>query len=230
MLHFGSTRRELLARWLPAGVIGLLGWGVDPLALMAMGMQSLPDGVHTAEGLVTVNDQPVNAGAPVASGDLIGTGPDSRAVVVLDRAVYLVRAQTRLVVTVGGKDSAVRAAIRVLNGRLLSVFGGAQHRVTTRTAVIGIRGSGLYISTDAQRTYACTCYGTSRIQAADDPGIEETVRTRHHEAPRFIYGPGHPQRITPAPVIDHTDAELIMLEALVGRKPPFMDSPSGYKY
>ena len=27
-----------------------------------------------------------------------------------------------------------------------------------------------------------------------------------------------------APVINHTDAELTMLEALVGRRPPFLDS------
>ncbi|MFH1981018.1 MAG: hypothetical protein ABIL58_04180 [Pseudomonadota bacterium] len=230
MSYLEFTRRELLARWLPAGIIGFWRWGGDPISLMAMGANALPDGIHRAEGRVTVNDRPVSVGAPVASGDLVGTGAASSAVVVLDQAVYLVREQTRVVVTVGSKDNAVRAVIRVLNGRLLSVFGGGQHRVTTDTAVIGIRGSGLYIATDSQRTYACTCYGTARIQAVGDPGIGETVQTRHHEAPRFIYGQGHSQRITPAPVIDHTDAELIMLEALVGRRPPFMDNPSGYKY
>ena len=31
-----------------------------------------------------------------------------------------------------------------------------------------------------------------------------------------------------APVVNHTDAELTLLESLVGRKPPF--SGSGYRY
>jgi hypothetical protein len=33
-----------------------------------------------------------------------------------------------------------------------------------------------------------------------------------------------PSMMVTAPVINHTDAELVMLEALVGRKPPFLDS------
>jgi hypothetical protein len=28
--------------------------------------------------------------------------------------------------------------------------------------------------------------------------------------------------VTPAPVINHTDAELILLEGLTGRQPPFI--------
>jgi len=222
-----TTRRELLSRWLPAG---LAGFFTDPATLLAMAFRSLPDGVHRADGDVRINDQPVRTGDPIDSGDTVNTGPASQAVVVLDRAVYLVREQTRMVVTLGEKNSPVRAAIRVLGGRMLSVFGGGRHQITTQTAVIGIRGSGLYVMADTQRTYACTCYGTARIQAADDADVAETVTTRHHEAPRYIYPPGRPRRIVPAPVIDHTDAELIMLEAVVGRRPPFVGTPYDDRY
>jgi len=230
MTSLNPTRRELLAHWLPAAAVGLWQWAADPIALLAMGAQSLPDGVHRAEGDVKINDQPVRAGAPVASGDTVSTGKDSHAVVVLNRAAYLVREQTRLVVTVNEKGSTVRAAIRVFSGRLLSVFGGGLNRITTQTAVIGIRGSGLYVAVERQRTYACTCYGEALIQTTDDAAIGETVRTRHHEAPRYVYGPEHPIRIAPAPVVDHTDAELIMLEAVVGRQPPFVGASNTYKY
>ena len=41
-----------------------------------------------------------------------------------------------------------------------------------------------------------------------------------HEAPRYITG-GRVPRIEKAPVLNHTDAELDMLEALVGRETPF---------
>jgi hypothetical protein len=47
------------------------------------------------------------------------------------------------------------------------------------------------------------------------------VRTKQHDQPRFIYGKGMPRMLEAAPVVNHTDLELQMLEALVGRKPPF---------
>ena len=230
MPSVNPTRRELLVRWLPAGVVAFWQWGANPMAVLAMGAQSLPDGVHRAEGDVRVNDKSVRAGAPVASGDTVSTGNASHAVVVLNRAVYLIREQTRLTVTVNSRGSKVRAAIRVFSGRLLSVFGGGLNQISTQTAVIGIRGSGLYVAVEPRRTYACTCYGKALIQTADDADISERVQTRHHEAPRYIYGPSSPVRITPAPVVDHTDAELIMLEAVVGRKPPFVGAANPYKY
>ena len=53
-----------------------------------------------------------------------------------------------------------------------------------------------------------------------DPSARETVRTSHHEQPRYIMGAGAPQMLMGAPVINHTDAELILLEGRVGRRPP----------
>jgi len=54
------------------------------------------------------------------------------------------------------------------------------------------------------------------------PPSRETVRTLHHEQPRYIMAQGAPQMIMPAPVVNHTDAELVFLESLVGREPPFV--------
>ena len=59
------------------------------------------------------------------------------------------------------------------------------------------------------------------LTPVDDPTAAETVRTKHHEQPRYIYGKGMPRMLEAAPVINHTDAELQMLETLVGRKVPF---------
>ena len=67
----------------------------------------------------------------------------------------------------------------------------------------------------------CTCYGEAVLEPVADPRARETVRTRHHEQPRYIYAKGAPQMVTPAPMVNHADAELEMLEALVGREPPF---------
>lgn len=55
-----------------------------------------------------------------------------------------------------------------------------------------------------------------------DLTIKETVKTNHHDEPRYIYSKKN--IIVKAPVINHTDLELIMLEELVLREPPFIDS------
>ena len=90
-----------------------------------------------------------------------------------------------------------------------------------RTATIGNRGTGVYAQDMGDRAYVCTCYGVADIAAADDPSVHETVRTEHHDQPRYIYPQGAERRIVRAPVFNHTDAELILLESLVGREPPF---------
>ena len=52
------------------------------------------------------------------------------------------------------------------------------------------------------------------------------MKTKHHDQPRICLRQvdALDQNDRGAPVINHTDAELVMLEALVGRRPPFLDS------
>jgi len=47
--------------------------------------------------------------------------------------------------------------------------------------------------------------------------------SRHHNRPLYILTGEQPgQNIRLAPFIDHTDQELMLIEALVGRTPPFV--------
>jgi hypothetical protein len=67
--------------------------------------------------------------------------------------------------------------------------------------------------------YFCLCYGEALVEG---PGIAgQLVKTTHHEQPLLLRDDGGSLRIEPGPFRDHTDAELTMLEALVGRVPPF---------
>ena len=66
---------------------------------------------------------------------------------------------------------------------------------------------------DSENTYVCTCYGASHFQVKDSLEISDSVTTSHHDQPRFIYF--GEKRIEQAPVIDHSDQELILLEKLV---------------
>jgi len=44
----------------------------------------------------------------------------------------------------------------------------------------------------------------------------------HHSAPRYVLASADAgSAIRPAPFLDHTDQELMLIETLVGRTPPF---------
>lgn len=212
-----TTRRTLLrATALPAVLL------LAPLRL-ALAQGDVAQGMRRLRGEVRVNGEPAQTGTRVRGGDVITTGENSEAVFVWARDAALVRANGRVEVA-GGRAASL---FRVVSGALLTVFStGTPRRIQTPTATIGIRGTAVYVEVEPSRTYVCTCYGTAELAAVDDPSARETVRTEHHDEPRYVMAHGAPQMIMGAPVINHTDAELTMLEALVGRQPPFATQPS----
>ncbi len=210
---FARTRREWLAR-------ALLGGASLPLLLRSALAAGTRSGLVKAEGEVQVNGSAAKAGAAVQPGDSVVTARGSTAVIVVGQDAFLLRGGSELLTA--DSNTAI-ASLRLVTGKLLSVFGRGPRLITTPTATIGIRGTGIYIESSAERSYVCTCYGVVDLQASNMPEARETVHTTHHDAPRYIYARGDMpiQMIEPAPVVNHTDAELIMLEALVGRRPPF---------
>jgi hypothetical protein len=159
-------------------------------------------------------------GMVVGMGDELSTGPESELVVVTGEDALLLRNDSRL--RIEPTRGAALYALRLVAGALLLVFKpGQPKRVVTATATIGIRGTGAYVAVERDRTYVCVCYGVADLMPVDDAGAAETVHTRHHDEPRYIYRKGMPSMMEVAPVVNHTDEELVMLEALVGRRPPF---------
>jgi hypothetical protein len=201
------------------GILLALGMTAARWALAA---GSVPPGVARVKGDARVNGKPALQGMEVRPGDVITTGPGAEMVFVVGRDAYLARANTRIEFS-GDAARLVVQGLRVVTGALLSVFQpGQPKRVQTSTATIGIRGTGLYVEVEDKRTYACLCYGEAELVPVDEPKEAEVVRTTHHDQPRYIYARGMPRMMEQAPVVNHTDAELIMLESLVGRVVPFM--------
>jgi len=213
-----QRRRALLA--LAAGM------GMPAALRVALAQTSGQQGVRASKGEVKVNGKPVTLGGLIRPGDTIEIGKDAVAAFVVGQDAFLMRNDSRAELI--GSGAAV-SAVQLVTGALLAVFGGGEHRLTTATASIGIRGTGAYTEAEPTRTYFCLCYGTAEVTATQG-GARETYSTRHHESPRYIYGDGRKNAIVPASVSNHTDAELILLESLVGRTPPqtFMDSPFKY--
>lgn len=232
------SRRNFLKGAAAAGGAACL----DPFGLArAMGTADIPQGFREIVGNVRLNGRPARIGDLVRPGDVVETGPGARATFVAGRDAYLLRAETRLEIPAEeGADGDFLRRLQVGAGALMGVFDagtlasvirGKERFVETPTAVAGIRGTGLYMEVDPARTYFCTCYGTVAFEALRSPGEKRTARTRHHERPYYILAESEGgEWFLDAPMKNHTDAELRMLEGLVGRRPPFDETPAnGYE-
>jgi hypothetical protein len=218
-------RRVLLVR--AAALTGIATLNVTLAirnVLAASGAPPVP-GIRTLKGTITVNGRPGRVGDLVSPGDVLVTGPDSEAVVVHERDALLIRADTTLRIDSG--DSKLINLMRITAGAVLSVWGPRDQAIgiTTPIASIGIRGTGIYVDSRDEYTYACTCYGLADLVPVAAPAKLKTVKTTYHDAPHFIYADAD-EPLREAPVINHTDEELIMLEALFRRAPPFTEHPN----
>lgn len=194
----------------------------------ALAAGQVEKGVYRVRGDARINGVPAKPGMEVKAGDVVTTGANSEIVFVTARDAFLVRANSR-VETQGKAGELVLTGLRILTGAVLSVYSpGERKRVQTTTATIGIRGTALYVEAEPEKTYICTCYGVVEIESAADSSVRELIETTHHEQPRYVMAMGAPQMLMKGPVINHSDEELVFLESLAGRRPPFLDSP-GYQ-
>jgi hypothetical protein len=219
-----EKRRTLLRKLLRLGLVG--GYMLMPGRGLALGSipPKLPPGrsIYKLSGAVWVNGLPATLTTPIHAGDHIRTGSSGRIIFVVGADAFLLRDNSEL--QLEGDGLPIRG-MRMLTGKLLSVFGksGSWRNLRTSTATIGIRGTGLYVESSPGRCYVCTCYGHTRIQSLVDPALQKEVRTRHHDQPWYLLADGRGERFEAAPVINHRDQELELIEELVGRKPPFVD-------
>lgn len=226
-----DPRRRTLIRMLAAGFFA--GVTVDAQEALAQILGSppskLPPGrsIYRVSGNVSVDGKPATIDTTIAGGATIKTGGNSELVYAVGESAYIARANTEIVVET---QQGFVNSLRLLTGKLLSVFpSGRPVKLQTRVASIGIRGTGVYLEADPEQTYFCTCYGVADVQANNDPESKETVAASHHDKPLYILGnEAKGKNIRNAPFINHTDAELALIETLVGRNPPFVFPKSDY--
>jgi len=211
-----SHRRNILQT---LGAVSLASYMVQ---LMSMGTHPLAPGIRSLKGTVRVNGSPAKEGQLVLAGDTIATGKASEVVYVMGNNAYLMREDSQVQFTSEG----ITGVLRVVTGKVLAVFGSGPKRIETPTATAGIRGTACYIETSDTHTYFCLCYGTADLSPKADPGQARTVVTRYHDSPFWIGADPATPVLKAAPVINHRDYELTMLEALVGRQPPFAGKES----
>jgi hypothetical protein len=232
--HAEDPRRRWLVRALGAGLLGVSGAGAVAQTLLGSLPGQLPAGrsVYRITGRVTVNGQPATLETRINANDTIQTGRGSEIIFVVGTQAMLLRAQSHLKLQSEDQQqgSNVVSILRMLSGKLLSVSRNQPMSLTTPTATIGIRGTGVYVEADPELTYFCTCYGITDVVAASDPESRYTVVSTHHDRPLYITtGRSSGQNIQPAGFKNHTDQELMLIETLVGRSTPFVSPSRGYE-
>lgn len=214
-----SHRRSILQA---LGAVSLSSYMVQ---VMSMGTRPLVPGIRSLKGLVQVNGSPAKEGQLVLTGDTIATGKASEVVYVMGNNAYLMREDS----LVQFASEGVTGILRVVTGKVLAVFGPGSKRIVMPTMTAGIRGTACYIEATDTQTYFCLCYGTADLTPTADPSQARTVATTYHDSPFYVGKDTAAPLLTAAPVINHRDYELSMLEALVGRRPPFAGKESsGY--
>ena len=229
-----DPRRRTLIQMLAAGVFGTGSAGANLALAQILGSppSKLPPGksIYRISGDVLVNGQKASLETKIAGGATIQTGRDSELVYAVGESAYIARPNTQIVVETSTAESSVVTGLRLLAGKLLSVFPSRRPvHLQTKVASIGIRGTGVYLESDPEQTYFCTCYGVADVSSLDDPTSKETVAASHHDRPLYIVG-NEPagRKIRSAPFINHTDQELMLIETLVGRQPPFVFPKADY--
>lgn len=236
MTRFGEAedpRRRVLIRALAAGLFSGSGAGREAIA-QALGSrpEPLPQGrsIYRIDGQVLVDGAQATTETRVTGRARVETGANSEVVYAVGTTAYLQRSDSTVTLQSADPDATTVSGVEVITGKILSVFPqGRAVRMTTKNASIGIRGTGVYIESDPEQTYYCTCYGVADVSAIDYPASRETVQSRQHDRPLYIVtGQSSSQNIRPAPFINHTDQELALIEALVGRTPPFVFPRGNY--
>ena len=223
-----DPRRAFLIRALAAGLYGASGAAAADLFGRVPEKLKPGRSFYQVEGAVRVDGRPADERTVVTPGSVVETGPEARAVFAVGDDAFLLRGNGRVELE-AAEGGVLVQTMRLISGGLLTVFGRRPHRLTTPVATMGIRGTGVYAEAEAKRAYVCTCYGVVDIAAAADPEVRETIRSRHHDAPRYIYGDDdYSGKIVAAPFKNHTDLELMLLEELVGRTPPFSVASDNY--
>lgn len=234
-----DPRREFLVRALTAGLYiagGTMGL-LKPAAASIWGNRPhrMPPNrsIYDMRGEVWVNGNPADYTTAIKVNDLVKTGASGKVIFVVGKDAFILRNNSQL--QLRGEGFLINS-MRLLTGKLLSVFGKRtaneqKHLLHTTTATIGIRGTGVYVESEPDQSYLCNCYGTLDVAATgDDPNNKIQLVSSYHASPKYILAQSSAStRIVSAPLINHTDLELMLVEELVGRKPPFQIDGTQYQ-
>lgn len=221
-----ESRRDFIKLAIETGLfMGVAGSSVARAGIFGDVPKQLEEGesIYKIKGEVSVDARKADKSTVVKANSYIRTGSNSLVIFRVGSDAHILRENSEMQLS---GENYIEEGLRLVTGKLLSVFGartqGQTHTMKTTTATIGIRGTGVYAESESDHSYVCTCYGVVDIHSDEDKRSKERVVSKHHDSPRYIMADGKEgSLIQPAPMKNHTDEELMLVETIVGRTAPF---------
>jgi hypothetical protein len=222
-------RRDYLVKLLSVAALSMTPAGVVYPAWWSTPAKKLDSerSIYQMEGRVNVNGRKADLDTRISAGDTVSTDRDGEVIFVVGSDSFIMRTNSEM--EIEGEGFFVNT-LRMISGGVLSVFGQRRAsqesiRMLSSTATLGIRGTGVYMEVEPDLTYLCTCYGQVALASAQDPNDSVILTAEYHDVPKYITNKAsNGSRIREAPVKNHSDVELKLLEKIVGR-----DVPEGFE-
>ncbi|MCF6208950.1 MAG: FecR family protein, partial [Ghiorsea sp.] len=110
--------------------------------------------IYLLKGPVLINGHLASKDTPIHFGDEVLTGDKARIIMKLDGSVYRMGGRSRLALP----EQTENFTLNVFFGSVLAVFKrNTPKTIHTKTAVLGVRGTGVFLNVDHDQTYLCTC-------------------------------------------------------------------------
>jgi len=166
-------------------------------------------------GDVKINGKRAKSDMKVNLGDFVETGKDSKIKFNVGKDAFMVKSNSKISIKEEFKGTGINT-LNLLTGSVVGVFKtGSKYNLKTHNMTAGTRGTGIYLETDQNKTYFCTCYGKTEVHSHTD---KEKLNSIYHKMV-VIESNG---TIAPTKEMrNHTDDELRKLEKKVGRIPDF---------
>src|SRR4051812_17033157 len=165
------------------------------------GAQSKWGVVHELSGKVFLNGLPLTPQSAVQGGQTVTTGANGRVWLSVAGDAYFLRPRSELRLHSANWRESLINALRLVTRAMGATFRpGLPRSVVAQTVTIGIRGTGVYVETSPEESYACTCFGTTEMYSAAGGAMMESVRvsTENHLARRIYRDPAMGMRIVQA--------------------------------
>ena len=170
--------------------------------------------IYHFKGPVLINGKLASANTPIHFGDEVLTGDKAYITLKLDGSVYRMGSRSRLALP----ETKENFTLNLFFGSVLAVFRrDTTKTIRTRTAVLGVRGTGLFLNEDNEQTYLCTCYGDIVFSDKRDATNTAHIHAEYHQVIAFNH---HTKTFTKPAMVGHVTQDLFDLEALAERIPP----------
>ena len=198
-------------------------WGLTCGVSLAAASPS--SNVVELSGEVWLNGDRLRPNQSVQTGDAIETGSRGHLVFVIGRTAFQVRAHTALSVMRGTTFLTV-SELQVKHGGVVSVWAqSTPSRIVTPQVTVNVKQAGVYteVSAPHRRTYCCNCFGQVQLITQ---GEVKASHAEHHQSFWVDAPQGGLDRLEAAPVVKHTDQEVVFLNQLLHQKSPWHPSES----